>query len=102
MLLKFELEETKDICYTWCVQEHTTMIKSGGDEMSLLNKEKMMNGFGKAVDAVNNAADKAGRYAKEKELDKKLDHATEVVSREAKKVGKGIKGAFSDDKDDKK
>ena len=36
--------------------------------MPLLNKEKMMDGFGKAVDAVNNAADKAGRYAKEKEL----------------------------------
>ena len=38
--------------------------------MPLLNKEKMMDGFGKAVDAVNNAADKAGKYAKEKELDK--------------------------------
>ena len=40
--------------------------------MPLLNKEKMMDGFGKAVDAVNNAADKAGKYAKEKELDKKI------------------------------
>ena len=29
--------------------------------MPLLNKEKMRDGFGKAVDAVNNAADKAGR-----------------------------------------
>ena len=48
--------------------------------MPLLNKEKMMDGFGKAVDAVNNAADKAGRYAKEKELDKKIDHAAEVVT----------------------
>lgn len=70
--------------------------------MPLLNKEKMMKGFGKAVDAVNNAADKAGRYAKEKELDKKLDHATEVVSREAKKVGKSIKDVFSDDKNREK
>ena len=34
--------------------------------MPLLNKEKMMDGFGKAVDAVNNSADKAGKYAKEK------------------------------------
>ena len=59
--------------------------------MPLLNKEKMMDGFGKAVDAVNNAADKAGRYAKEKELDKKIDHAAEVVTKEAKKVGKEIK-----------
>ena len=63
--------------------------------MPLLNKEKMMQGFGKAVDAVNNVADKAGRYAKEKELDKKLDHASEVVDREVKKVGKSIKEIFS-------
>lgn len=63
--------------------------------MPLLNKEKMMQGFGKAVDAVNNAADKAGRYAKEKELDKKLDHVSEVVDREVKKVGKSIKEIFS-------
>ena len=63
--------------------------------MPLLNKEKMMQGFGKAVDAVNNAADKAGRYAKEKELDKKLDYASEVVDREVKKVGKSIKEIFS-------
>ena len=65
--------------------------------MPLLNKDKMMQGFGKAVDAVNNAADKAGRYAKEKELDKKLDHAADVVSREAKKVGKSIKDVFTSD-----
>ena len=63
--------------------------------MPLLNKEKMMDGFGKAVDAVNNAADKAGKYAKEKELDKKIDHAAEVVTKEAKKVGKEIKSVFS-------
>lgn len=56
--------------------------------MPLLNKEKMMDGFGKAVDAVNNAADKAGKYAKEKELDKKIDHAAEVVTKEAKKLVK--------------
>lgn len=65
--------------------------------MPLLNKDKMMQGFGKAVDAVNNAADKAGRYAKEKELDKKLDHAADVVSREAKKIGKSIKDVFTSD-----
>ena len=53
--------------------------------MPLLNKEKMMDGFGKAVDAVNNAADKAGKYAKEKELDKKIDHAAEVVKKLVKK-----------------
>ena len=65
--------------------------------MPLLNNDKMMQGFGKAVDAVNNAADKAGRYAKEKELDKKLDHAADVVSREAKKIGKSIKDVFTSD-----
>ena len=70
--------------------------------MPLLNKEKMMDGFGKAVDAVNNAADKAGRYAKEKELDKKIDHAAEVVTKEAKKVGKEIKSVFSSEKKSKK
>lgn len=63
--------------------------------MSLLNKEKMMSGFGKAVDAVNHAADKAGKFAKEKELDKKLDHAADVVEREAKKIGRNIKDTFS-------
>lgn len=62
--------------------------------MPLLNKDKMMEGFGKTVDVVNQAADKVGQYAREKEWDKKLDHATKVVSREAKKVGKGIKDAF--------
>ena len=70
--------------------------------MPLLNKEKMMDGFGKAVDAVNNAADKAGRYAKEKELDKKIDHAAEVVTKEAKKVGKEIKSVFSSENKQKK
>ena len=70
--------------------------------MPLLNKEKMMDGFGKAVDAVNNAADKAGKQAKEKELDKKIDHAAEVVTKEAKKVGKEIKSVFSSEKKQKK
>lgn len=63
--------------------------------MPLLNKEKMLNGFGKAVDAVNLAADKAEEFAREKELDKKLNHAAEVVSREAKKVGRNIRDTFS-------
>ena len=69
--------------------------------MPLLNKEKMMDGFGKAVDAVNNAADKAGKYAKEKELDKKIDHAAEVVTKEAKKVGKEIRKLYSWSDEDK-
>lgn len=63
--------------------------------MALLNKEKMMNGFGKAVDAVNDTADKAGKYAKEHEWDKKAQHAVDVVKREAKNVGESLKEAFS-------
>jgi len=37
--------------------------------MGLINKEKVLRGVGKAVDAANNAADKVHDYAKEKELD---------------------------------
>lgn len=70
-------------------------MEQGGGSVPLLNKEKMIEGFGKTVDAVNNAADKAGRYAKEKEWDKKMNHVAEVVSREAKKVGKSIKDVFN-------
>ena len=35
--------------------------------MGLINKEKVLRGVGKAVDAANNAADKVHDYAKEKE-----------------------------------
>lgn len=63
--------------------------------MPLLNKDKMMHGFEKAVDTVNDAADKAGQYAKEHEWDKKAKHAADVVSREVKNVGQSVKEAFS-------
>ena len=33
--------------------------------MSLINKEKVLNGVGKAVDATNNMADKASSFVKE-------------------------------------
>ena len=33
--------------------------------MSLINKEKVLNGVGKAVDATNNMADKASTFVKE-------------------------------------
>ena len=39
--------------------------------MSLINKEKVLNGVGKAVDVTNKAADKASSFVKEKEIDKK-------------------------------
>lgn len=35
--------------------------------MTMINKEKVIKGVGKAVDAANNAADKAAAFAKEKE-----------------------------------
>lgn len=53
--------------------------------MGLINKEKVLRGVGKAVDAANNAADKVHDYAKEKELDKKAEeavHKTENFIRE--------------------
>ena len=56
--------------------------------MPLLNKEKMMDGFGKAVDAVNNAADKAGRYAKEKNWTRKLTMPQRLSRKRQKKLAK--------------
>ena len=41
--------------------------------MGLINKEKVLRGVGKAVDAANNAADKVHDYAKEKELEEKME-----------------------------
>ena len=66
--------------------------------MPLLNREKVLNGVGKAVDAVNHAEDKTGEFVKEKEIDKKVEHAAEVVGREMKTVGRNIKQTFSDNK----
>ena len=39
--------------------------------MSLINKEKVLNGVGKAVDVTNKAADKASSFVKEKEIAEK-------------------------------
>lgn len=57
--------------------------------MGLINKEKVLRGVGKAVDAANNAADKVHDYAKEKELDKKAEeavHKTENLSGKMKLI----------------
>ena len=53
--------------------------------MPLLNKEKMMDGFGKAVDAVNNAADKAG---KKKNWTRKLTMPQRLSPKRQKKLVK--------------
>lgn len=63
--------------------------------MPLLNKEKMMNGFEKVVDGVNDTADKAGRYCKEKELDKKIDRMGESLKNGLEDIGKSFKDAFN-------
>ena len=49
--------------------------------MGLINKEKVLRGVGKAVDAANNAADKVHDYAKEKEAEEAV-HKTENFIRE--------------------
>lgn len=63
--------------------------------MPLLNKEKMVNGFGKAVDALNNTADKAACYAKEKEWDKKIEGAADSLAKGAKEIGRNLKETFT-------
>lgn len=40
--------------------------------MSLINKEKVLNGVGKAVDVTNKAADKASSLSKKRKLTRKL------------------------------
>ena len=47
--------------------------------MSLINKEKVLNGVGKAVDVTNKAADKASSFVKEKEIDKKAMKAAKEI-----------------------
>ena len=47
--------------------------------MTMINKEKVLKGVGKAVDAANNAADKAAAFAKEKELDKKAKNMAHTL-----------------------
>lgn len=55
--------------------------------MSLINKEKFLNGVGKAVDATNKAADKASLFVKEKEIDKKAMKAAKTAEKGIKKAG---------------
>ncbi len=62
--------------------------------MPLLNKEKMMGGFEKAVDAVNNTADKAARYAKENEWDKKIDNMAHSLEKGVEDIGRSFKETF--------
>lgn len=58
--------------------------------MSFINKEKVLNGVGKAVDATNNMADKASSFVKEKEIDKKAMKAAKTAEKGIKIAGNKI------------
>lgn len=58
--------------------------------MSLINKEKFLNGVGKAVDVTNKAADKVGTFVKDNELDKKAKNAAKKAEKGIKKVGNKV------------
>lgn len=58
--------------------------------MSLINKEKVLNGVGKAVDVTNKAADKASSFVKEKEIDKKAMKAAKTAEKGIKIAGNKI------------
>lgn len=62
--------------------------------MSLINKEKVLEGVGKAVDAANSAADKAENYAKEKELDKKAMQMARDLESGIKAAGEKLEEVF--------
>lgn len=62
--------------------------------MPLLNKEKMMSGFEKAVDVVNDKADKAARYAKENKWDKKIDNFAGAMEKGLTDMGNDVKKFF--------
>ena len=62
--------------------------------MGLINKEKVLRGVGKAVDAANNAADKAAAFAKEKELDKKAKNMAHTLEDGIKSAGESLENLF--------
>ena len=62
--------------------------------MTLINKDKVLKGVGKAVDVANNAADKADHYIKENELDKKAKNVADEFSHGMKSVGQSIENLF--------
>ena len=70
--------------------------------MALLDKDKMMKGFGQAVDAVNGAADKTGEFIKENEIDKKAKNVLSGMDRELNRMVKDVKGYFKKDNQYKK
>lgn len=51
-------------------------------KMSLINKEKVLNGVGKAVDITNKTADKVEDFVKEKQIDKKIEGMAQTLEEE--------------------
>lgn len=64
--------------------------------MALINKEKVLNGVGKAVDVTNNAADKVSDYVKENELDKKALNVANEFGDAMKSAGRKLEDTFTD------
>ena len=64
--------------------------------MGFINKDKVLHGIGKAVDATNETADKVAGYVKEKELDKKALNMANEVGDAMKSAGKIIESKLSD------
>lgn len=62
--------------------------------MSLVNKDKVIHGVEKAVDAVNDTADKAARHAKEHEWDKKIDGVAHSFEKGVGDIGRSFKDLF--------
>jgi len=66
----------------------------GSKSMTLINKEKVLNGVGKAVDATNNVADKTQDFIKKNEIDKKAKNMANEFGEGVKSVGKSIEDFF--------
>lgn len=66
--------------------------------MDILNKDKVLNGVGKTVDAVNqaasNAEDKAVDYMKTKGIDQKATQAVDKVDQLVKKSNQKTEQVF--------
>ena len=58
--------------------------------MAFINKEKVLNGVGKAVDVTNKTVDKVEGYVKEKELDKKFENAAHTLEEGLKSAGEKL------------
>lgn len=58
--------------------------------MAFINKEKVLNGVGKAVDVTNKTVDKVEGYVKEKELDKKFENVAHTLEEGLKSAGEKL------------